>query len=205
MNKGLVVSLTVLLPVFVSCKEKGRSDEKASMGINSIAQPVTAPGWIKFKPEAKVNPKTLFTDHADIFHLPPGNEMVAQPEEKDDLGLSHFRFQQIFKGVPVEHAEFRVRARDGFAVSANGRLAYDFQPATIAPQIPEERAWEIVHQHLPADRYLREDNLATDLTNDAAAGQAAAYRPKGQLLFTEDPKATGGQRKLAWMFKVSPR
>lgn len=202
MNKGLLVSLAVVLAVSVSCKERGRSGGKASTGIDAIAQAVTAPGWIKFKPEAKVNPKTLFADHADIFHLPAGNEMVAQPEEKDELGVTHLRFQQLFKGVAVEHAEFRVRAKDGIAVSANGRLAYDFQPATTAPQIPEERAWEIVRQHLPAERYFREDNLAADLTSEGTADQAAPYRPKGQLLFTEDPKATGGERKLAWMFKV---
>lgn len=203
MNRILAnfVSLAVVLALFASCnKTSGPTRETAD--INAIAEPVSAPGWIKFKTEARVNPKTLFTEHADVFHLPKGNQMVAQTEEKDELGVTHFRFQQFFKEVEVEHAEFRVRAKDGWAVSANGRLAYDFQPATVTPQVPEERAWEIVHSHLPAERYFREDNLADDLTKQGAEDAQNSYRPKGKLLFTEDPSGTGGERRLAWMYKV---
>jgi len=121
MNRILAnfVSLAVVLAVFASChKTSGPTRETAD--INAIAEPVSAPGWIKFKTEARVNPKTLFTEHADIFHLPKGNQMVAQTEEKDELGVTHFRFQQFFKEVEVEHAEFRVRAKDGWRFRPTG-------------------------------------------------------------------------------------
>ena len=165
-----------------------------------IAEPVTTAGWITFRPEANVNPQTLFVDHAKIFHLTPGNEMVAPPAERDELGVTHFRYQQLFHGIKVEHAEFLVRATNNRALSANGVLAYDFQPATTTPKISEEQAWAVAHERIPSQNYLREEKLAEDMANPDAVPQG--YRPTGVLLFTEDPNSTGGERLLAWMFKV---
>lgn len=195
----LSAGLLALLALSIcSCQKQA---QKGAPDITDIAEPVTTPGWIKFKPEAKVNPRTVFSDHFDIFHLPPGNEMRLQSEETDDLGLTSLRFQQFFKTVEVENAEFRVRARDNVAISANGHLAYDFQPETTAPQIPEDRAWSIVHERIPAERYFGEDNFLADFENQNAPNREA-YRPKGKLLFTEVPNSPAAERKLAWMFKV---
>ncbi len=190
--------LTVLAFAICSCQKQA---EKRTTDITDIAEPVTTPGWIKFKPEAKVNPRTLFTDYPAIFHLSPGNEMRVKAEETDELGLTSFRFQQFFKAVEVENAEFRVRARENVAISANGHLAYNFQPETTAPQVPEERAWSIVHERIPAERYFREDNFLADFENQDAPNREP-YRPKGKLLFTEVPNSPAAERKLAWMFKV---
>ena len=202
--KSNVSFLKLLIPAiaisFLFSCEKSKQEQKPKGDITDIAEPVVTPGWITFKPGAKINPKTLFKDHAALFHLPPGNEMVAKAEETDELGITHFRYQQFFHEIKVENAEFLVRAKNGQAVSANGKLAYDFQPQTTAPQISEEQAWEIVHRRIPAERYFRDDKLVDDLTNPDAT--ATGYRPKGQLVFTEDPNSTGGERRLAWMFKV---
>ncbi len=179
-------------------KQEQEGNEKPKGDITDIAKPVTTPGWITFKPEAKINPKTLFKDYAAIFHLPPGNEMVVQSEQTDELGMTHFRYEQFFKNIEVEHAEFLVRAKEGRAVSANGKLAYDFQPQITAPQLSEEQAWAIVQRRIPGQRYFREDKLVDDLANP----NPASYRPKGKLVFTENSASTGGERVLAWMFKV---
>ena len=76
--------------------------------------------------------------------------MVAQPEQTDELGITHYRYQQFFHQIKVENAEFLVRAKDNAAISANGKLAYDFQPQTTSPKLSEEQAWEIVHRRIPA-------------------------------------------------------
>ena len=168
--------------------------------ITDIAKPVVAPGWITFKPEVEINPTTLFADYAAIFHLPPGNQMVVQSQETDELGMTHYRYQQLFRGLKVEHAEFLVRATNNRAISANGRLVYDFQPETTTPKLTEDQAWEIVRQRIPAQRYFRNDKLVDELTNPEAGTNG--YRPPGELLFTEDTSTTDGARRLAWVFKV---
>jgi len=193
-SAGLVAGLALLV---CSCQKPA---EKRTSDITDIAEPVVTSGWLKFKAGAHIDPKTLFRDHAAVFHLPPGNEMVLQSEETDELGVTHYRYQQFFREIKVENAEFLVRAKNNEALSANGRLAYDFQPDVTAPKISEEQAWEIVRQRIPAEKYFRDDTLVDDLTNQQAA--RAGYRPKGTLIFTEDPKSTGAERLLAWVFKV---
>jgi Zn-dependent metalloprotease len=147
-----------------------------------------------------VNAENLFVDHARLFQLTPGNEMVAPPPERDELGVTHFRFQQLFRGIRVENAVFLVRATNNRALSANGVLAYDFQPATTTPKISEAGAWSTARLRIPSVRYLRGDNLVDDLANPD--GVPAGHRPPGELIFTEDPARSGGERLLAWRFKI---
>ncbi len=192
--------LMVLAAGFLAACATHRKGSGGENELSRIAEPVTTAGWITFRPEANVNAKTLFVDHARIFHLPPGNEIVSSPEERDELGVTHFRYQQLFRGIKVEHAEFLVRATNNRALSANGVLAYDFQPATTAPKISEEQAWAIVHERIPSQNFLRENKLAEDMADPDAVPQG--YRPPGALLFTENPNSTSGERLLAWTFKV---
>ena len=71
------VVFLISISIFSSCVKQAQ-EEKPKGDISDIAEPVMTPGWLTFKPGAKVNPKTLFKDHAALFHLPPGNEMVVQ-------------------------------------------------------------------------------------------------------------------------------
>ena len=103
-SAGLVAGLALLV---CSCQKPA---EKRTPDITDIAEPVVTSGWLKFKAGAHIDPKTLFRDHAAVFHLPPGNEMVLQSEETDELGVTHYRYQQFFREIKVENAEFLVRA-----------------------------------------------------------------------------------------------
>src|ERR1700758_4313275 len=158
--RGLIALLTVLSLVICSCQKQS---QKRTPEITDIAEPVITSGWLKFKPGAHVNPKTLFKDHAAIFHLLPGNEMVLQSEQTDELGVTHYRYQQFFHEIKVENAEFLVRAKNNEAVSANGRLAHDFQPDATAPKISEDQAWEIVHRRVPAGKHFRDAQSGADI------------------------------------------
>lgn len=190
-----LLSLLLILSILSCEKHVGKN-------ITDIAEPIVSPGWISFKPEAKINPKTLFKDYAEMFHLPKGNEMTIQSEETDSFGITHFRYQQFFQKVEVENAEFLVHAKNNVAVTANGNLAFDFQPETIAPQLTEAQAWDIVRQRIPSERYLREDSYFADFMGTDSIAAPTDYRPTGILLFAEDPNSTAAERKLVWVFKV---
>jgi Zn-dependent metalloprotease len=177
---------------FSSCRRHARTGT-----FDEIAQPMDSPGWITFKDSARVNPKTLFTDHADLFQLPAGNEMRVTSEQVDDLGMTHFRFQQLYKGVEVENAEFRVHAKANVAVTANGKLEYQFAPSVTQPAVTEEQALAVLLQRMPDVRFYHEDDFVEDVKREPGE---TPYRPKGQLLFTELPDSS--ERVLAWMFRA---
>lgn len=169
-------------------------------GITEIAEPVTEPGWMDFRPDAKVNPKTLFRDYAAAFHLPAGNEMIIQSDETDSLGITLYRYRQFYRKIEVENAVFLVRASGDRAISANGSLAFDFQPEVTTEAIPEEQAWESARDYLPAPQYYQPGKLMNSLTQGEETDPD--YRPAGEKMYVEDPRETGGERLLAWVFKM---
>jgi Zn-dependent metalloprotease len=191
-----VFFLFVTAAVLIGCRP---SEKTPSTTFDTIAEPIVSPGWITFKDSAKVDPNTLFKEYADLFRLPPGNEMVLNRIERDEEGLALFRYVQFYKGIEVEHAEFRVHARGTRALSANGELEFDFQPAATQPAISEEKARQALRAHIPDTRFFREDRLAVDVRTTPPAG-APPYFPKGSLLYTEHPETA--ERVLAWMFRA---
>jgi Zn-dependent metalloprotease len=175
---------------------------KQSKDIWDITEPSVTPGWLTFKEGANINPETVFKDYGTIFQIAPDNEMVIVSQEKDDLGMVHYRYQQFFKEIPVENAEFIVHARDDRALTANGTLAMNFSPSKSTPAISEDEALKIVTARIPSERYLSEDNLAEELGSaDTKAGQPQ-HRPRGTLIFAQKPNTDSDEWVLAWMFKV---
>ena len=173
-----------------------------SKNIWDITEPSVTAGWITFKESANVDPKSAFKDYAGLFKLAPGNEMVIVSEEKDELGMVHYRYKQFFKQVPIENAEFIVHAKNNRAMTANGTLAMNFAPQQTTPLISEEQALRIVTERILSDRYLREDNLVKDLANTEPSATQPGYRPKGTLIFAQKPNADSQEWVLAWMFKA---
>lgn len=173
-----------------------------SKDIWDITEPSVTPGWVTFKEEANVNPKTLFDDYAEIFQLTPGNKMVIVSEESDELGMVHYRYLQYYQEIPVENAEFMVHAKESRALKANGTLAMNFAPPETTPAISEEDALQIVMKLIPSERYFREDKLVEDLESADTKNEGQEYRPKGQLIFAQKPNTDSDEWVLAWMFKV---
>ena len=87
-----------------------------------IAAPVSTPGWVVFKPDARIPAAEVFTRYRAAFHLTPDSSMRKLSTEIDELGVQHDRYQQYFKNAKVEGAEFTVHAKDGIALKANGQV-----------------------------------------------------------------------------------
>jgi len=163
-----------------------------------IAEPVKTPGWIVFKKEMKIDPGKLFTQYKTTFHLSEGNEMNLVTEEKDELGLEHFNYQQYYKKIKIEGAEFTVHAKDNVALKANGKIAMDFTSDQTAPKINEQQALAIAKKIVPSTKYYNENTLAKDVL--IRADSLPDYQPKGVLVFRKNEDTSSYQ--LAWVFKL---
>lgn len=201
--KLFVLTIILLAFALAGCERSENKSIPANKGsIWDITEPSVTPGWITFKQTAKVNPKTVFKDYADLFQLPAHNEMKIVSEENDETGMTHYRFQQLFQNIPVEHAEFMVHAKQDLALTANGELALNFSPPTTTPTISEQQALQVAMDHIPAKRYFQEDNLVEDLKNADSENAQSDYRPKGKLIFAEQQNTDAKQWQLAWAFKL---
>ena len=57
--------------------------------------------WVQFKPTVTIRATQLFNQYEKAFGLGQSDEMRLLKEETDNLGFTHYRYQQYHKGVPV--------------------------------------------------------------------------------------------------------
>ena len=181
-------ALMAVLSLLTGCNHKPQPAP-----LSDVAEPIASPGWINFRADATVKPGEFFARYADALQLAPGTEMRALAAETDELGITHHRYQQRFRDIDVEGAEFLLHAKGDKLLSANGRLAHRFAPATVAPAFDEARALAVVRERMQTDVFYAGTPLADALRDDRTT-----TTPRGELLFA----AIGPQPQyvLAWRF-----
>jgi len=187
------VALTATLSVAACAQSRPEA-------LTDIAEPITDPGWMRFRANANVDPATFFDRYSRLLELSPDTRMRLVSTSPDAGGETHYRFQQYFRDVEVEGAEYIIHARDRRAVSANGVLEHRFQPATTQPGVTEAQALAVVQSYMETSTFLPSDNLVAAVESPATQ-TPAPFQLRGVLVFTDDPNAPS-QRLLAWRFNA---
>ena len=52
------------------------------------------------------------------------NELRLTQTSEDQIGEKHYRFDQYYKGIKVEEAQFILHEKNGFVRAANGKLVH---------------------------------------------------------------------------------
>lgn len=85
--------------------------------------------FVRFKnsESRKLKDGNLFLKQA--LKVTPGNDFKLIKKDTDKLGKIHLRYQQYYKGVKVEGAEFLLHGRCGNIETMNGHYASVFLPS----------------------------------------------------------------------------
>jgi len=172
-------------------------------GTDEVARPVSVPGWIRFRPEARVSRATVVDERRAFLELEPGSEMRLVSSETDEIGMTHDRYQQYHQGVRIEGAELIVHGRGDAAETANGKIARGLGETPTTVRITEDDARRL------AFRVLRAALHSSD-------GGAERDRRSGRPVLDAAPRATelvitrrdgheeldGSDLVLAWRFDV---
>ncbi|HHB78709.1 MAG TPA: choice-of-anchor D domain-containing protein, partial [Saprospiraceae bacterium] len=90
------------------------------------------------------------------FNLPKGVSFELIRREKDPLGITHLRFQQLFKGVPVIGGVYLGHAQNGQIYSMNGVLLDVGEMNTTAVLSNAESVKKAI-AYIPSEKYVWED------------------------------------------------
>ncbi len=135
------------------------------------------PGWYKFRPGMVSNGFTFFKKYKKEFGLNENDSMKLVRADKDAAGFTHIRFQQYYKGIKIEGAEYIIHQQpDGFVKSANGKMVYNFNAFTAAA-ISEASALNKALSVVPSKIY------AWQLPSANRLNSAIYNYPKGELVF----------------------
>src|SRR5574338_256945 len=100
--------------------------------------------------------------------------------DTDRLGIIHQRYQQYYKGIQVDRAEFSLHGKEGNIEIANGHYA-TVSLSSIEPAFDEKQALEKALSFVNAKRYKWEDAAMEQFAKQNSKNPEATYYPKGEF------------------------
>jgi Zn-dependent metalloprotease len=92
-----------------------------------------------------------------LFAKKPTNEVRFSKKETDQLGISHYKYNRFYNGIPIEFSEVIAHVdKNNFLESVNG-IVNDVQITNETFTISEELAFNIALKSVNAEKYIWDD------------------------------------------------
>ena len=111
--------------------------------------------FIDFKPGNVVDMLQAGESLSAWLHLPEQNTFKFRKEITDQLGNTHFRYQQHYKGIPVEGAVYIIHTKGKNLAGAGGEY-FDIAGLNVTPGISGTNALDIAIAAFPSSKYYWE-------------------------------------------------
>lgn len=137
-----------------------------------------------------------------VLHAKPSDEFRLLKETSAGPGIFHRRYEQFYKGVRVDNAQYLVHGKNGMIETING----DFQVVdipSVAPAVTVKRAIEKALAYVNAKKYKWEDEGMEKFIKERTNNPKATYYPQGELVISKDYIKGGQNFVLAWKLNIS--
>lgn len=133
-----------------------------------------------------------------------GKEAVLIRSEKDAYGTTHYRYQQTYLGIPVEHATYVVHESGGSVLYENGKWVKDFPSSLKAqPLLTRQTALSMATADIGASSYKWQIPAEEAFLKQEQNNPNATYFPKGELVFySGEEEVIPSSLRLAYKFDV---
>jgi len=131
--------------------------------------------------------KELFNEH---FKMSQDDDLQIKSTEIDDIGFTHQKYQQFYKGVKVAFGNYTLHAKNGKVSSMMGDF-YQIKNVNIQPSLSAGDALSKVIAHIDAEEYVWEqDNLFE------------YKKPEGELVIFPVLDKVNAETRLAYKFDI---
>lgn len=161
-----------------------------------------SPVEIRFTDYASVNIANFFERYKPFFGLTNDYDFLQVQELTDQLGETHYRFNEFYKGVEVLNAQLILHEKNGVIHYANGKTVHQIE-IDISPLITKQVALQSALNNIGAEIYKWEiPSNETFLKNEQKDPDATFY-PKDELVLTSGSQELGKNNlKLAYRFDI---
>jgi Zn-dependent metalloprotease len=128
------------------------------------------------------------------FKLSSNNNLIKTKSESDQIGFTHEKYQQYYKGIKVEFATFNVHAKNSTIESMNGEF-FDTSNIKVNPKLSEERGFQSALNYVGAQNYLWQDTKSAKKMDNY-------QKPKGVLVILSGKILHSKQAKLAYKYDI---
>jgi len=109
---------------------------------------------LRISPNRRIQDATNFLK--TVLQLKSEDELRLIKESTDDLNIQHRLYQQYYKGIKVENAEYLIHGKNGIIEIMNGGFE-DVRISSIIPSVNEEQALKSAIGFVKAKKYKWED------------------------------------------------
>ncbi|OFX68035.1 MAG: hypothetical protein A2X14_08430 [Bacteroidetes bacterium GWD2_33_33] len=117
-----------------------------------------SPTFVKFETKGKtvsqVESKAILSS---VLNMTKNDEYKTLRTEKDQIGFTHERFQQYYKGIKVENGTYIVHSRNNVIESLSGEYKL-INNINTTPSISAEKAFENAKVFVNAEKYMWEQD-----------------------------------------------
>jgi Zn-dependent metalloprotease len=164
-------------------------------------QPGEYPAAVRFQSTAAIGSAQFISWLKQNFEMPVEADFKLLRSEADNLGYVHDRYDQYYKGIPVDGAQYIVQARDGKVTSFRGN-AFKVPKINTTPTLTEADALNKALDYFGADRYLWESDFWENELKTERNDPSATYHPTGKLILTKYGINYPDEFRLAYSFDI---
>ncbi|MBK7937630.1 MAG: M4 family metallopeptidase [Lewinellaceae bacterium] len=142
--------------------------------------------------QQKVNTSQQSGIMRQYLQMEATDDLKSLRTDNDEIGFSHERFQQYYKGVKVDGATYTVHSKDGVfdLMTGDYRMVSDLD---VNPAISVSSAFDAALNHVGARQYAWEDGVKD--------GYPDYKKPEAELVVVADPEGIAAPR-LAYKFDI---
>lgn len=160
------------------------------------------PNFVKFKKGHEVKLTNLDSWLLQFYDNTSSLSIELVGEESDELGFVHYRYQQTYKGTPIEYTQYIAHVKNGKIVSLNGELYSDVKAAGQVG-IDEITALNKALDEIGAEKYKWELPAEEEFLKREQNDPNATFFPDGELTVCPvNGDFYNGDLRLAYKFNI---
>jgi Zn-dependent metalloprotease len=137
-----------------------------------------------------------------VLNATLNDKFVKIKENTDELGITHKRFQQYYKGIKVDDIQYLTHSRNGKIEYINGDFPI-ISLSSIVPALNEQQALAYALNYVNAQKYKWEDEGAEAFIKQITNNANATYYPTGELVISKDCLVDTNTYCLSWKFTIA--
>jgi len=162
----------------------------------------SAPDFVRFAKGSEIPTSQAESWIRTNYGFTSNDALTGGKEERDQMGMTHYRYGQKYNNIPVENGMVIVHSKNGKLVSINGTFIKGLQGGST-PSLPEKVALKYATDNINASVYMWQIPGADAELQRIMKDPSLTYTPKGELVYVSgDGTYTPASYRLAYKFDV---
>src|SRR4030067_345891 len=157
---------------------------------------------IQLKNDSAIPIESFFNEYGKAFNLSKDNEVKSFQVTKDNLGQTHHRYKQYYKGIELAEVQYILHEKNGQVIHANGKLIHGLD-LNVEPTLSESETLQYALANINAESYMWESQRnETHLRKEQNDPNATMYPTGVLMLSAENFKLEKEKFHLVYRFDI---